>query len=164
VIDRAKVAECYTLAMTSHHRDVKSEELRAWHAVLEASGVDGDAAVQATIRLCMEPGGFPPTPGDVIAEVLAGTTPPALDAAIGFYLAGDWDAHPLVAVAARNVWWDRTNAQDQAVRQFRQFYAAAIEAESSRRRTATELVRIGEVRAFEFRDRPALASGEADDR
>ncbi|HYH73335.1 MAG TPA: hypothetical protein VD764_08945, partial [Nocardioides sp.] len=129
-ISRDQVAECYQLAMTAYRCDIKREELNAWLAVLGAADIDGDVAVTVTVRMCMRPGQWPPTPGDVVGETLAvmGRPPaPAIDAAVGYYLAGDWDVHPAVAQAARAVWWDRVAAEAQAVRQFRQLYAAALD-------------------------------------
>jgi hypothetical protein len=143
-VTREQAADCYTLAMTAHRHDVKPEEVRAWHTVLAASGIDGDAAVQATVRLCSRPGQFPPTPGDVVAEAQGVDAPPSVEAAMGHFLAGTWDAHPAVEAAARNVWWDRVNAPDQAMRQFRQLYAAALDGEAARHRKASEPAHISE--------------------
>jgi hypothetical protein len=161
-ISRDQVAECYSLAMTAYRQDLRAEELNSWLEVLGAADIDGAVAVTATVRLCMRPGQWPPTPGDVVAETLAvmGRPPaPELDAAVGYYLAGDWDAHPAVAQAARAVWWDRVNAEAQAVRQFRQLYAAALDDTVRRpapavRRSEPAAIRESVQRAITRGDRP----------
>lgn len=160
-VTREQAADCYTLAMTAYRRDVHPEEVRAWHTVFEVAGIDGGEAVRATARLCSRPGQFPPTPGDIVAEARGGGAPD-LDAAIGYYLAGAWDVHPAVAVAARQVYWDRVNAPDKALHQFRQFYAAAVDAQVVRPPTG-EPAHISEAMRNPLVAREAIALDAGDD-
>lgn len=126
---RDETAACYALALKAHRQPLDPDELDAWQLLL--GDIDGTAAMAATRRLCLRPGQWPPTPGDIASEVAraTGTTPPAPEVALGHYLAGRWDAHPAVERAARAVYWDRSAAPDAAAREFRRIYAAETDAE-----------------------------------
>jgi hypothetical protein len=129
---REEVMQVYVLVTTSYRQQVRKEELEAWHALLGPTDLPAGDVMAAATRLCLEPRTFPPTVGEVYAAAVAVSSPPvpSMDAAIGHYLAGNWDAHPAIREAARAVWWDRRMAEAQAVRQFRQLYTAATETSS----------------------------------
>lgn len=130
-----EVAACYTLAMTNFRQKIRREELEAWYAVLGPTGIDGSVALEATRRLCLRDSPFPPTSGEVYAETrrLDGSAPPSVEAAIGHYLAGRWNAHPAVKRAAAAVYWDRAYSPDAAAREFRRLYEAELDNEQSSR-------------------------------
>lgn len=132
-MNRTETAKCYALVAKTYGTASDPEAMEAWHLLL--GDLDGEQAQTATVALCRTMT-FAPRPAEIRAEVdrASGVTPPSLDAALGFYLAGEWDRHPLVRAAAAAVHWDRINAPDQAQRQFRALYGAALHDETDRSR------------------------------
>lgn len=128
MLERKAVGDCYTLAMTAFRQPVRAEEIRAWYALLGPLEVDPADLLEATRRLCLRDTPFPPTAGEVYAETrrLDGSSPPGVEAAVGFYLAGRWTEHPAVMRAATRVYWDRHYAPDAAAREFRRLYEAEL--------------------------------------
>jgi hypothetical protein len=122
-VNRAGTAACYTLVCRSYRLEMSDGQLETWHELL--SHLDGSTALEATRRLCASRR-FAPVPAEIIAEAdrLAGPSPPPVEVAIGYYLAGRWDAHPLVELVARSVYWDRRVPEGQW--EFRHRYAAAL--------------------------------------
>ncbi len=133
-MNRTETAKCYALAAGAYEMEPSATTIEAWHLLL--ADLDGDAALAATKRLCQRDTPFPPRPGEIVAEVarLTGDELPSLDAAVGFYLAGEWDRHPAIRAAASRVQWDRNGDKAQAaVWEFRSYYSAAMHAEESGR-------------------------------
>jgi len=126
-MNRAETATCYTLACKAYGAPIDELELRSWHELLH--DLDGSMALEATRRLCLRDAKFKPNPGEIKTEVerIDGATPPPMNAAIGFYLAGEWDEHPLIRTAAEKVYWDRNNEPEKARHDFRNHYAAALD-------------------------------------
>lgn len=123
---RTDTAKIFALVAATYNMAVNELAVEAWHLLL--ADLDADQATTATKRLCRRDTPFPPRPGEIVAEVerINGTTPPSTEAALGFYLAGKWDRHPLIAIAAGRVPWDRNTAPDEAKWSFRSHYEAAL--------------------------------------
>lgn len=140
--DTAKVV--YLIANAFGGTTVNKPILEAWHLVL--GDADGEQALEATLRLCRQDRQHAPRPGEVLAEIarMTDTTAPTVDAAVGFYIAGQWDRHPLVKRAAEAVYWDRREMPDKAKWDFRNLYESMLHDE----RTGT------------VRSDPALTRGE----
>lgn len=105
--------------------------LAAWFGVM--GDTDPDKALTATRSLLRQPNDFPPRPGHILAEVdrLDGTTPPSEQAALGYYMSGQWSVHPAVERAAKLVYWDRNERPDDAKWDFRSRYAAELDREEN---------------------------------
>lgn len=105
--------------------------LAAWYDVM--GDTEPDAALAATRSLLRQPNDFPPKPGHILAEVarLNGSTAPLLEAATGYFMAGNINAHPAVARAAATVYWDRAHKPDEARWQFRDAYSAELDREQN---------------------------------
>lgn len=122
-----QTAECYALVASAYGLEASTHQIEAWQLLL--GDLDGPAALEATKRLCLRDTPFPPRPGEIKAEVerMTNTAAPDLEAATGYYLAGNWDVHPAVNAAAQRVYWDRINAPDKARFQFRDLYNAELD-------------------------------------
>lgn len=136
-MNRAEVAECFALVVACYDLDPAPATIEAWHVMLR--DLDADEAFAATKALCARDTAFAPRPGEIIAQVrrARGDEPPTLEAATGYFLAGEHTAHPLVEQATSAVTWDRRLAPDQARFQFRAAYLAALDA--AERREVIEL-------------------------
>lgn len=126
-MNREETATCYGIVCAAYGIDSDPATLRAWHLLMADEIPDG-YGVKATKKLCQSDSPYPPRPGQIIAEAhrLDGTKAPALDAATGLYLSGDWDRHPAIRAAAERVYWDRRTAPEEARWQFRSLYAAQL--------------------------------------
>lgn len=142
-MNRAQTAECYALVAAAYQLEPDETNLKAWHILL--GDLDGQEAIAATVRLCRRDTPFAPRPGEIIAEVerVTGDKAPSLEAAVGFYMAGEWTIHPAVERAARAVQWDRINAPDKARYQFRSMYEAELWREETGARREAEAINAG---------------------
>lgn len=134
MMTKNQTAEVVTFVAKAHRSmDTDATTMRVWHALL--SDLDGPAVMDATMSLLRKPSPFPPTPGQIRAEVdrLDGSTPPSEQAALGYYLAGkaQWSAHPAVERAAKSVMWDPTELPDRATWDFKAAYARELDREQN---------------------------------
>jgi hypothetical protein len=125
-MNRSDTAKVYALVCGAYDVTMSEIGITAWHALL--ADLDAKLTMEAARRLCLRDSSFPPRPGEVVAEMqrLTGDTPPPLEAATGYYLAGQLDAHPVVAQVAAGCYWDRINAPEEAKWDFRARYQAAL--------------------------------------
>lgn len=125
-MNRSDTAKVYALVCGAYDVAMSEIGITSWHALL--ADLDADLTMEAARRLCLRDSSFPPRPGEIVAEMqrLTGDTPPPLEAAIGYYLAGRWDAHPLVAHVAKGCQWDPVYAPEEAKWDFRARYQAAL--------------------------------------
>lgn len=125
-MNRADTARCYALVCGAYGMEANESGILAWHALL--GELDAAVAEQATRRLCARDSSFAPRPGEILAEAqrLTGDTPPPIDAAVGYFLEGHWDVHPLVRGCAEACPWDRVRGADDARWDFRARYTAAL--------------------------------------
>jgi len=126
-MERIDTAKCYMLVCAAFNMEPRDEAIEAWHLLL--GDLPGVETLEATRLLCLTDRDYPPRPGQIRAETnrLTGNDePPSVGAATGLYMAGRWDAHPLVEKAARKVQWDRLNAPEEAKWEFRSLYEAAL--------------------------------------
>lgn len=131
-MNKIQTAEVVMFVSKAHRSmDTDQNTMRVWHALL--SDLDGEAVLAATVSLLRKPSAFAPTPGQIRAEVerMDGTTPPSEQAALGYYMSGEWDAHPAVARAAKAVYWDRNECPEEAKWDFRARYAAELDREEN---------------------------------
>lgn len=132
MMTKNQTAEVVTFVAKAHRSmDTDATTMRVWHALL--SDLDGPAVMDATMSLLRKPAPFPPTPGQIRAEVerLDGSTPPSPEAALGYFMAKNEKAHPAVERAAKRVTWCRDNAPTEAQWQFKAMYAAELDREQN---------------------------------
>lgn len=115
------------------HRSMESDAdtMRVWHALL--SDLDGPTTLKATMSLLRKPSAWPPTPGQIRAEVerLDGNTLPTEQAALGYFMTGQWTVHPAVERAAKAVHYDRHECPQEAIWDFKSRYAAELDREDN---------------------------------
>lgn len=133
-MNKTQTAEVVMFVSKAHRSmDTDKNTMRVWHALL--SDLDGEAVLAATVSLLRKPEPWPPTPGQIRAEVdrLDGTTPPSEQAALGYYLAGksQWSAHPAVERAAKSVQWDPKELPERATWDFKAAYARELDREEN---------------------------------
>jgi hypothetical protein len=125
-MNRKETARCYLLWAAAYDRDAKDATIAGWHAII--GDLDGDEAYEATLELCRS-SKHVIRPSEIRDRVLkkSGDLPPDIEAAIGYYLAGEWTVHPLVEKAAKRVDWDRKMMPKEATYQFRAGYTALLD-------------------------------------
>jgi hypothetical protein len=126
-MERVDTAKCFFMVAHAFAMpDPTEAQLETWHALI--GHLDPEVAMAATVGLCSQDREFAPRPGQIIAEAQRMLTPeaPTVAAALGFYMAGDWDVHPIVAKVARACFYDRVMAPDEAKWDFKQRYEAAL--------------------------------------
>lgn len=118
----------YALMCATWRNQPNEPELTAWQLAFAES--DPDIAMAAATAVIREDRPFMPRPGEIIGVMRSHdeTIPPTPVQALGFYMAGNWDAHPLVRKAADAVEWDRTHPEvaDRARFQFRDLYESEL--------------------------------------
>lgn len=153
-MNRSDTARVYALVCGAYDVAMSEIGITAWHALLE--DLDFELAMEATRRLCRRDSSFAPKPGEIVAEVqrLTGDTPPPLESAVGYFLAGQDDVHPLVAEVAKGCYWDRHNAPEEAKWEFRSRYQAALhDRDEGTRRPVREALGTGPVSVGELAKR-----------
>lgn len=154
------IVEVYAVVCATYEREFSALAVKGWQLAL--APFESTIVEHAVAEILREKRPFPPKPGEIVDMIhrLDGTIPPTLDAATGYYLAGQLDAHPLVREAAAAVPWDvnHPDVADRARFQFRNAYAALIDRhEDDRLRPAREAIEAGSpAAAF-----AALIAGEA---
>lgn len=147
-MNRSDTAKVYALVCGAYDTTPSEVGITAWHALLV--DLDPQLAMEAARRLCSRDSSFPPRPGEILAEVsrLTGDTPPPLEVAVGYFLAGQLDAHPAVAEAAEGCKWCRVNAPEEAKWEFRSRYQAVLhDLEEGTRRPVRDALARGPQRA-----------------
>lgn len=147
-MNRSDTAKVYALVCGAYDTTPSEVGITAWHALL--ADLDFEHTMEAARLLCRRDSPFAPRPGEIIAEVarLNGDTPPPLEVAIGYFLAGHLDAHPAVAEAARGCHWCRINAPEEAKWEFRSRYQAVLhDHEEGTRRPSRQALTQGPARA-----------------
>lgn len=145
-MDADQTEALYALMCATWRNQPNKPELTAWQLAFADS--DAELAMVAATTIIREDRPFMPRPGGIIAVMRSHdeSIPPTLEQATGYYLAGDWDAHPLVNKAARAVEWDHTHPEvaDRARFQFRDLYESELKtAEVEQRRVEREALHGG---------------------
>jgi hypothetical protein len=141
----AEIRQLYLLAAGAARHAPSEIEAASWVWLLD----DIDAAqATAMVRDYCRRHKWMPQPAEIIEAVrrLNGDIPPTVDEATGYYLADEWDRHPLVRRAADAVDWDHhhPDVADRARFSFRNAYAALLEqTEDDRLRPAREAITAG---------------------
>lgn len=132
----------YVLAASSTRTQPTDTEAAAWVWLLD----DIDPRLAAVALRAMlapaTPGAkgrpFMPAVSELVAEVrrISGDVPPTVDEALGYYMAGRHDAHPLIGEAARMATWDYRVADvaRQAGFDFKANYAGLLHREDRKAR------------------------------
>lgn len=149
-MNRAETARCYALVTAGYHQTPSEGVLAGWFALL--GDLDAQEAYAATLHLCRT-SKYPPRPAEIreVVESAKGEVAPDVEAALGYFMAGEWSVHPAIEAAAKGVYWDRLMAPDKAEFAFRALYKRALDREMTGQRQAAigdpagEATPIGEV-------------------
>lgn len=128
-----ETTQLYLLACAASRQQPSEREQAAWVWLLD--DLAADEAVAAVKRHCREEK-WMPQPAEIVDQVrrLNGDVPPTLEAAVGYYLSGEHDAHSLVAKAAEMSQWDYRHPEvaTQAKFDFRNHYQGLLDQEQRR--------------------------------